>query len=59
AYVFMVVSLTYIPCIATIAAIKRETNSWRWTLFAATYSMCLAYVVGFTVYRLGLVAGLK
>lgn len=58
-YVFMVVSLIYIPCIATIASIKRETNSWNWTLFAVGYSLVLAYAVGFTVYRVGLAVGLK
>ncbi len=57
AYVFMVISLIYVPCIATIAAIKRETNSWRWTQLALSYSMCLAYAVGFAVYRLGLALG--
>lgn len=58
-YAFMVVSLIYIPCIATIAAIKRETNSWKWTLFAVGYSLTLAYVMGFAVYRLGMMVGLK
>jgi len=58
AYTFMVISLIYVPCIATVAAIKRETNSWRWTLFSVTYSMCLAYAVGFAVYRLGVMMGL-
>ena len=58
AYVFMVISLIYVPCIATVAAIKRETNSWRWTLLAVAYSMCLAYAVGFVVYRIGLVAAI-
>ena len=56
-YVFMVVSLIYVPCIATIASIKRETNSWGWTLFAVGYSLALAYAVGFAVYRLGLAVG--
>lgn len=59
AYGFMVVSLIYIPCIATIAAIKRETNSWKWTLFAVGYSLVLAYVMGFAVYRLGMAVGFK
>lgn len=58
AYAFMVVSLIYIPCIATIAAIKRETNSWKWTLFAVGYSLTLAYAMGFLVYRLGMAVGL-
>ncbi|MCX8053860.1 MAG: ferrous iron transport protein B [Armatimonadetes bacterium] len=59
AYVFMVISLIYVPCVATVAAIKRETNSWQWTLFAIGYAMCLAYLVGYVVYRLGLVLGFK
>jgi ferrous iron transport protein B len=59
AYAFMVVSLIYVPCIATIAAIKRETNSWGWTLFAVSYSLVLAYLMGFAVYRLGMLVGLR
>ncbi len=59
AFTFMLISLIYVPCIATIAAIRRETNSWRWTLIAVGYSVLLAYVVGFAVYRLGLIAGLN
>lgn len=57
AYVFMVVSLIYVPCIATIAAIRRETGSWCWTLFAVGYTLVLAYAVGFVVFRLGSVMG--
>lgn len=59
AYTFMVISLIYVPCIATIAAIKRETNSWGWTLFAVGYSLTLAYAMGFGIYRIGLLVGLK
>lgn len=59
AYTFMVVSLIYMPCIATIAAIKRETNSWKWTLFAVGYSLVLAYLIGFAVYRIGMLVGLS
>lgn len=59
AYTFMAVSLIYVPCIATIAAIKRETNSWKWTLFAISYSMFLAYAVGFAIYRIGSLVGFK
>ncbi|MCE5199629.1 MAG: ferrous iron transport protein B [Armatimonadota bacterium] len=59
AFTFMVLSLIYIPCIATIATIKRETNSWKWTAFAVGYSLTLAYAVAFMVYRFGLLAGFK
>jgi ferrous iron transport protein B len=46
--------LIYFPCIATIAAIKGETDSWRWALFAAIYTMALAWVVSALVYQIGL-----
>ncbi|MHB9036857.1 MAG: ferrous iron transport protein B [Armatimonadota bacterium] len=59
AYTFMVLSLIYIPCIATIATIKRETNSWKWTLFSIAYSLTLAYVMGFTIRHIGLMMGSK
>ena len=58
-YVFMVLSLIYLPCIATIAAIKRETNSWKWTFFSIGYSLALAYGVAFAIYHLGLLVGLR
>lgn len=57
AYVFMVVSLIYVPCIATVAAIRRETGSWKWTTFAVAYSLVLAYLVGLAVYHIGLAMG--
>ncbi|MCE5314917.1 ferrous iron transport protein B [bacterium] len=59
AYTFMILSLIYIPCIATIATIKRETNSWKWTFFSIAYSLALAYVMGFAIYRIGLFMGFK
>jgi ferrous iron transport protein B len=53
AYAFMVMSLVYVPCIATIAAIKRETNSWKWTGFAIGYSLFLGWVLAVIVYQTG------
>jgi ferrous iron transport protein B len=58
AYSLMVFVLLYIPCIATIAVIKRETNSWRWPLFAAFYTTALAWIVSFIVYQGGGLLGL-
>ena len=43
----------YVPCIAVIAAIKRESGSWRWALFSALYSTGLAYIVSLVVYQIG------
>jgi ferrous iron transport protein B len=58
AYAFMVMTLIYIPCIATIGAIKRETNSWKWTGFAVGYSLLLGWLMGFIVYQGGKLLGL-
>jgi ferrous iron transport protein B len=39
-------------CAATLAAIKRETNSWRWPAFSFAYMTALAYVGALTVYQI-------
>lgn len=52
AYAFMVMSLIYIPCIAAIATIKRETN-WRWTGLVVAYSLILGWVVATLIYQIG------
>lgn len=58
AYAFMVCSLIYVPCLATVAVIRRETGSWKWTAFAVGYGLVLAWIVTFLVYRGGLLLGL-
>ncbi|MFH1655071.1 MAG: ferrous iron transport protein B [Candidatus Omnitrophota bacterium] len=58
AYALMVFILLYIPCAATIAAIKMETNSWLWPLFAAVYTTSIAWIVSFIVYQGGKLLGL-
>ena len=52
-YCFLLFVLLYFPCIATIAAIKGETGSWKWALFAAGYTTCLAWVVSAIVFQAG------
>lgn len=59
AYAFMVMTLIYIPCIAVIGAIKRETNSWRWTAFAVGYSLILGWLMAVLVYQGGRLFGLN
>ena len=54
AFAYLLFVLIYFPCIATIAAIKGETGSWRWALFAAIYTTALAWVVSALVYQIGL-----
>jgi len=57
AYVLMLFVLLSVPCMATLAVIRRETNSWRWPLFSAGYHFALAWTVCFIVYQLGRLAG--
>ena len=52
AYCFLLFVLLYFPCIATIAAIKNETGSWRWALFAACYTTGVAWGVSAAVYQI-------
>jgi ferrous iron transport protein B len=42
-----------LQCTATLAVIRRETNSWRWPLFAWTYMTALGYTGAFLAYQLG------
>ena len=53
AFCYMVFVLIYFPCIATIVAIKQESGSWKWALFTAVYTTLLAWVMAFTIYRIG------
>ncbi len=57
ALAMMVFVLLYLPCLATIATIKRETNSLKWTAFSITYSTLLAWFVTFCVYQGGKIMG--
>lgn len=45
--------LIYFPCIATVAAIKGESGSWKWAIFNILYSTVLAWLVSFSVYQIG------
>ena len=53
AFCYMLFVLIYFPCIAAIAAIKQESGSWKWALFAACYTTGLAWLVSFAVYQIG------
>lgn len=53
AYSLMVFCLLYVPCAATIATIKKETNSWKWTGFTIVFQLLVAWVVSTLVYQIG------
>lgn len=54
AYAFMAMTLIYVPCVASIGAIRRETNSWKWTAFAVAYSLILGWITAVIIYQVGL-----
>ena len=51
---YMVFVLLYFPCIATFVAIKQESGGWKWAIFSAVYTIVLAWVMAFIVYRVAL-----
>ncbi len=53
AYSFMVMSLIYIPCIATVATIKSEVG-WRWALVTVSYSLILGWFLSVLIYQIGI-----
>lgn len=53
AYSFLVFALLTSPCIAAIAAMKKELGSWKWLIFAIVYEIIVAYLAAFLIYQLG------
>jgi len=53
AFAFMVFCLVYVPCMAALATIKQETNSWRWPVFTAVYTTALAWLLAMLIYQIG------
>ncbi len=58
AYAFMAFVLIYTPCLGTIAVIRRETNSRKWTAFSVGYALVLAWLVAFLIAQGGRLVGL-
>lgn len=50
---FMIFILIYSPCVAVIAAIGKESGSWKWALFTVVYTTALAWICAFIVYQTG------
>jgi ferrous iron transport protein B len=53
AFAFMAMILLYIPCVAAISTIKKETGSWKWTFFTVGYTLLLAWTVATLIYQVG------
>jgi ferrous iron transport protein B len=57
AYAFMIMTLLYVPCVAVLAAVKRETNSWKWPIFMVLYTTGIAWILSVLVYQSGILFG--
>jgi Fe2+ transport system protein B len=51
ALAFLVVQMLFIPCVATVAVIKQETDSWRWTVFSVILLLVISLGAGVLVYQ--------
>ena len=49
---FLVVQMLFIPCVATVATVLQETNSWKWTLFNVVFLLVVSFGAGIVVYQL-------
>jgi len=57
AYGAMVFTLLYLPCLATVSVIRKETGSWRWTMFSVLYGIAIAWTIAFAIVRIGIMMG--
>lgn len=53
AFSFMLFILVYFPCIGVVAAIRRESGSWKWAAFIVLYTTAVAWLLSFTFFQVG------
>jgi ferrous iron transport protein B len=51
---FLVVQMLFIPCAATVGAIKQETRSWKWTLLTIGLLALVSFGAGIVVYQIAI-----
>ena len=51
AYCLMVFCLLYIPCVATLATVKKESGSFAYVALSASFQLVTAYVITFIIYN--------
>jgi len=51
ALAFLVVQMSFVPCVATIATIRQETRSWKWTAVSVGLLLVISMVAGVAVYQ--------
>jgi ferrous iron transport protein B len=59
ALTLMVFFVLAMQCMSTVAIVRRETNSWSWTLFMVSYMTALAYIAAFITYQGGKILGFQ
>lgn len=55
---FLVVTMLFIPCMATVTVMKQETNSWRWTLLSVALLLVISVAAGAVVYHFASLLGI-
>jgi ferrous iron transport protein B len=53
AFAYLMFILLYFPCIAVVAAVRRESSKWKWAVFMVSYTTTVAWVVGLLVNQVG------
>ena len=53
AFAFMTMVLLYVPCVATIGIIKKETGSWKWALFTVGYTFVVGWLIATIIFQIG------
>jgi ferrous iron transport protein B len=51
---FLIFTLLYFPCLATITAIFNESGSWKWAAFSLFFTTGLAWMLSFIIYQTGI-----
>ncbi|MGA2367881.1 MAG: nucleoside recognition domain-containing protein, partial [Dehalococcoidia bacterium] len=54
---FLVFQVLFIPCVATVAAIKQETGGWRWPLFSVAFQLILSFAGAILIYQIARLTG--
>ncbi len=57
AFALMIFIMVYIPCLATLAMVKKELGSWKWPLFQAGYTLFVAFILAAGIYQIGSLLG--
>ncbi|MPM79845.1 Fe(2+) transporter FeoB [bioreactor metagenome] len=52
-FAFLMFVLLYFPCVAVVAAIRKETGGWKWALFTVVYTTAVAWLVAFAIVKAG------